>query len=214
MTHTLTITLAEPHNLAGHRTPSRSITTCTNRSTHGPGRWSIRFATMTWRSALSCWAFRTPHVARAGGDIRPSHAMAGRRYIRIWLDPDIQRGGFWCEPGVVPGYSTAHGIWRPTVATWAIDEVLSRVQADRVRLWPPVYPDQPYHIFWPSATVTPVSPRHHLQARQSIAHVHRPHRRTLPGPSGKYGWAWRLPRPQWAGRNSNVSIRGLYASSK
>lgn len=65
---------------------------------------------------------------------------------RIWLSPDIQRGGDACEPGIVPGYFDRNNLWRPTVATWAIGEVLQRVQADRVRLWPPVYPAQPYHI--------------------------------------------------------------------
>ena len=49
---------------------------------------------------------------------------------RIWIDPDLQAGGFWCEPGSVPGYTDRHGVFRPTVATWAISEVLGRVQAE------------------------------------------------------------------------------------
>jgi hypothetical protein len=35
---------------------------------------------------------------------------------RIWIHPDLQAGGFWCELGEVPGFVDRHGQFRPTVA--------------------------------------------------------------------------------------------------
>ena len=90
-----------------------------------------------------------PHATRCGGWWGYEGLPTQWQVVdlcRIWLHPGIQQGGHWCAPGIVPGYIDRHGQWRPTVATWAIREVLSSVQADRVRLWPPVYPEQPYHI--------------------------------------------------------------------
>ena len=118
---------------------------------------------------------------------------------RIWLDPDVQAGGRFCDPFTVPGFYDRHGKWRPALATWAIAEVLRRVQADRVRLWPPVYPEQPYHI---ELAISYHDPRYHRGT------IYR-HSRATPmytdcagspvmGPSRKYGWAWRLPRPAWS----------------
>lgn len=118
---------------------------------------------------------------------------------RIWLDPYIQAGGDWCGPGVVPGYHDRHAHWRPTVATWAITETLGRVQADRVRLWPPVFLEQPYHI---ELAISYHDPRYHRGV------IYRESKATpmyldgagkaKPGPSGKFGWAWQLGRPSWA----------------
>lgn len=117
---------------------------------------------------------------------------------RIWLDPALQQGGFWCEPGEVPGYTDRRGVWRPAVATWAISEALARVQRDRVALWPPVYPQQPYHI---RLAISYHDPAHHRGTiyRQSKALPMYTDRngQPVPGPSGKYGWCWPLPEPDW-----------------
>jgi len=117
---------------------------------------------------------------------------------RIYLDPAVQYGGQWCEPGEVPGYTDRHNVFRPTVATWAIGEVLARVQADRVRLWPPVYVDQPYHV---ELAISYSDPKFHKGTIYRHANALPMYTDAtgapIPGPSGKYGWAWRLPCPQW-----------------
>ena len=117
---------------------------------------------------------------------------------RIYLDPAIQSGGEWCAPGEVPGYVDRKGQWRPTVATWAIHEVLARVQADRVRMWPPVYPDQPYHV---ELAISYSDPKFHkgtiYRHAGALPMYTDASGAPVPGPSGKYGWAWRLPAPQW-----------------
>lgn len=118
---------------------------------------------------------------------------------RIWLHPDVQRGGYWCEPGEVPGYVDRKGTWRPAVASWAIAEVLGRVQADRVRLWPPVFTSQPYHI---ELAISYHDPQYHkgtIYREAKAAPMYR-HADGSPkiGPSGKYGWCWPLPRPAWS----------------
>lgn len=65
---------------------------------------------------------------------------------RIWLDPVVQTGGDLARPGLVPGFTDRKGVFRPTVASWVIGQVLGRIQKDRVSLWPPVFPFQsPFH---------------------------------------------------------------------
>ncbi len=118
---------------------------------------------------------------------------------RIWLHPDVQAGGHWCEPGRVPGYTDRRGQWRPTVASWAIAQVLARVQADRVALWPPVLLDQPYQIL---LAISYHDPKYHRGTIYQVSGAEPMYldrnRQPAPGPSGKYGWAWRLPSPAWA----------------
>lgn len=117
---------------------------------------------------------------------------------RIWLDPDIQRGGFWAVPGEVPGHIDRCGDFRPTVATWAIHQVLQLVQRDRVRLWPPVYPAQPYHILLAISYHDPLYHRGVIYRQAGAAAMYRDAAgQPAPGPSGKYGWCWRLAQPTW-----------------
>lgn len=116
---------------------------------------------------------------------------------RIWLHPDVQRGGQFCDPGAVPGFTDRRGVWRPAVASWAIAQVLQRVQQDRVRLWPPVLLSDPYHI---ELAISYHDPQYHRGTiyRESKAQpMYTRNGQPVPGPSGKYGWAWRLPRPAW-----------------
>ena len=142
-----------------------------------------------------------PHATRCGGwwgyDGLPTQWQVVD-LCRIWLDPAVQAGGWLCDPRFVPGYTDRRGTWRPTVATWAIEQVLARVQTDRVRLWPPVYPAQPYHI---ELAISYHDPQYHRGT------IYRHSKATpmytdaagqpIPGPSGKYGWCWRLPAPAW-----------------
>lgn len=124
---------------------------------------------------------------------------------RIWLDPRIQAGGEWCNETLVPGFIDRQGVFRPTAASWAIEQVLGRIQRDRVSLWPPVFPEQPYHIrlvisyhdpVWHRGTIYRVmgwEPMYWLwkdEAQTVKLPVH--------GPSGKFGWCRRLPEPGWS----------------
>ena len=116
---------------------------------------------------------------------------------RIWIDPELQRGGSLCAPGIVPGFVDRRGEWRPAVASWAISEVLSRVQVDRVRLWPPVLLSEPYHI---ELAISYHDPRFHrgtIYRESKAAPMYTRNGQPVPGPSGKYGWAWKLPHPTW-----------------
>jgi hypothetical protein len=116
---------------------------------------------------------------------------------RIWLSPVVQRGGTWAEPGIVPGFVDRCGEFRPTVATWAIQTVLRQVQEDRVRLWPPVYPEQPYHIL---LAISYHDPKFHRGIIYREAHATPMYQFAgvpVPGSSGKFGWCWRLPAPAW-----------------
>lgn len=118
---------------------------------------------------------------------------------RIWLASDVQVGGGICHPGYVPGFTDRKGQWRPAVASWAISEVLRRVQVDRVRLWPPVYLEEPYHV---ELAISYHDPKFHRGTiyKQSNARPMYTSRigEPIPGPSGKYGWCWPLERPRWS----------------
>lgn len=117
---------------------------------------------------------------------------------RIWLDPLLQAGGICCQSGGVPGFFDRQGEWRPAVASWAIGEVLSRVQRDRVALWPPVYLEEPYHI---RLAISYHDPRYHrgsiYKAAKALPMYTDDSGQPVSGPSGKYGWCWRLPQPEW-----------------
>lgn len=117
---------------------------------------------------------------------------------RIWIDPRLQKGGQWCSPEIVPGFIDRKGGWRPKVASWAIETALARVQCDRISLWPPVYPEQPYHIL---LALSYHDPRYHkgvIYTETKALPMYTDDRgEPVPGPSGKFGWCWRLPEPTW-----------------
>jgi hypothetical protein len=129
---------------------------------------------------------------------------------RIWLAPMVQRGGHWAKPGVVPGFLDRHGEFRPTVATWAIQQVLGMVQADRVRLWPPVYPEQPYHILLAISYHDPKFHRGVIYREAQALPMYSFAGLPVPGPSGKFGWCWWLPTPSWEwSQLDNINPRNL-----
>jgi hypothetical protein len=142
-----------------------------------------------------------PHATRCGGWWGYRGNLPTQWQVvdlcRIWIDPDFQRGGCMCHAANVPGYVDRRGTFRPTTATWAITEVLARVQRDRVRLWPPVFPTQPYHI---QLAISYSDPRFHRGTIYRLAGaepMYSRHGQPVPGPAGKYGWCWRLPQPTW-----------------
>lgn len=117
---------------------------------------------------------------------------------RIWLSPEIQAGGALAQLGIVPGFTDRKGVFRPTVATWFIHQVLARVQRDRVSLWPPVYLERPYHI---RLVISYHDPALHKGTIYKAAGAEPMYTdddgNPKPGPSGKFGWCWRLPEPAW-----------------
>lgn len=129
---------------------------------------------------------------------------------RIWLDPDVQAGGQFCDPYTVPGFVDRRGKWRPSLATWAIQEVLARVQADRVRLWPPVYLAQPYHILLAISYHDPAFHRGTIYRHSGAQPMYMRNGAPAPGSSGKYGWCWQLPVPAWEWEDlNNIRPRSL-----
>ena len=199
MTHALTLTLGGPEDLAWAQ---RTVTT--SHYLHAPvdPRARPMCYVIKWigeRAGLIMLGI--PHATRCGGWWGYPGLPTQWQVVdlsRIWIDPELQYGGDFCRPGHVPGYMDRRGTFRPTVATWAIGEVLARVQADRVRLWPPVYPDQPYHI---RLAISYSDPKFHAGTIYKLAGAQPMYTdrsgAAVPGPSGKYGWAWRLPQPAW-----------------
>ena len=119
-------------------------------------------------------------------------------FSRIWLSPEVQAGGALCQPGIVPGYTDRKGIFRPTTATWMIAQMLQRMQVDRMSMWPPVYPAQPYHI---ELVIAYHDPEFHKGTIYRLSGANPMYvdkdGRACPGSTGKFGWCWRLPVPMW-----------------
>lgn len=121
---------------------------------------------------------------------------------RIWIDPLLQQGGAYCQPGIVPGFTDRGGVFRPTAASWLIGEVLGRVQRDRVAMWPPVFPQQPYHIRLAISYHDPAFHRGTIYKASGAEPMYTAvgeNGRVIPavGSNGKYGWVWQLPEPGW-----------------
>ena len=210
MTHTLTITLADAAGLAWAQrivTVHHYLRAPVDPRAR-PMAYIIRDASQPAPAAASglpvgVVMLGIPHASKCRGWWGYDDTITQWQVVdlcRIFINPYYQRGeyGIYAQPGTVPGFTDRHGIFRPTVATWAIHEVLQRVQADRVRLWPPVYPDQPYQI---ELAISYSDPKFHKGTIYRQAHAQPMYTdrsgAAVPGPSGKYGWAWRLPKPQW-----------------
>jgi hypothetical protein len=117
---------------------------------------------------------------------------------RIWMDPRIQAGGEWCNETLIPGFVDRRGVWRPRTASWAIERVLDQVQRDRVSLWPPVYPDQPYHIRLAISYHDPKFHKGTIYRKMGWTPMYRDDQGdAVLGSSGKFGWCWPLAEPQW-----------------
>lgn len=116
---------------------------------------------------------------------------------RIWLDPRIQKGGAWCQPGIVPGFYDRKGVWHSAAASWAVSQVLDRVQVDRITHWAPVYPDQPYHILLAISYHDPAFHAGIIYQQMGWQPMYTVDNRPVPSKSGKYGWCWPLPEPHW-----------------
>lgn len=223
MTHALTIRLGDAADLAWAQ---RTVTAC--HYLHQPVDprarpmvYIIRDSSQTTPFApqgvrIGLVMLGIPHATRCGGWWGYPNLPTQWQVVdicRIWIGAYYQRGelGIYAKPGIVPGYVDRHGVFRPTVATWAISEVLQHVQADRVRLWPPVYPSEPYHI---ELAISYHDPKHHKGTIYRESKATPMYTDALgqpkPGPSGKYGWAWKLPRPAWTWSDlTNIQPRTL-----
>lgn len=65
---------------------------------------------------------------------------------RVWMSPLIQPGGAWHTPDHLPGFVDRRGVFRSTVTSMAIHQMLERVNRDYLLFKPPVFLDQPYAI--------------------------------------------------------------------
>jgi hypothetical protein len=113
-----------------------------------------------WTSTvLGCLIFGRPEATRcyegnltygSQADVDRERASYDRWSVlnlaRVWLHPAVQRGGRWCRPELVPGFTDRKGSWRPRAASWAIEEALATVGYDYLKAHPPVWVDNPYQI--------------------------------------------------------------------
>lgn len=117
---------------------------------------------------------------------------------RIWIDPAYQAGGHYCQPGIVPGFTDRRGKFRSTlISELVIPAVLARIQQDWVSLWPPVYPDQPYHVELVVSYHDPAVHKGTIYRAAGAEPMYTKDGKPAPGSSGKFGWCWRLPAPAW-----------------
>lgn len=125
---------------------------------------------------------------------------------RIWLSPRLQLGGDLVGPDILHGFYDRRRVFRPTVASWAIKEVFGRIQQDWISLWPPVYPEQPYHIRLVISYHDPAFHKGTLYRAMGWEPMYRDEDgEPIPADSGKFGWCWRLPEPDWTWDEIKIS---------
>lgn len=154
----------------------------------------------------------SPHATRNKGWYGYPHLPTQWQVVdlcRIWIDPRFQIGGEAC--GILakhaPGFYDRKGAWRSTLASWAIGEVLARIQRDRVSLYPPVFPDQPYHIRLVISYHDPAFHRGFIYRQMGWEPMYTDDKGSpvTAEKSDKFGWCWRLPEPAWEW--SEIEIR-------
>jgi hypothetical protein len=65
---------------------------------------------------------------------------------RVWLHPNVQIGGIFYRPDLLPGYTDRRGVWRSTVASYVINLLTECVGYDYLIDHLPCFPDEPYEI--------------------------------------------------------------------
>lgn len=128
---------------------------------------------------------------------------------RIWVSPIVQKGGDLARPELVPGWTPPNETeFFPTVASWMIGQVKQRIQVDRVSLWPPVFPQEPYHI---RLIISYHDPQYHrgtiYRATNALPMYTTDGTKdglSIPGPSGKFGWCWKLKEPRWTWQDIEI----------
>lgn len=63
-----------------------------------------------------------------------------------WLHPNVQRGGRWYQPELLPGFTDRRGVWRSSLASYVIGEALANIGYDYLLRHPPVDCAFPYRI--------------------------------------------------------------------
>lgn len=65
---------------------------------------------------------------------------------RVWLSPDVQFGGRYYRPDLLPGYIDRSGTWRSVLASTAIKFAARKINYDYLLRRPPCFLDEPYQI--------------------------------------------------------------------
>lgn len=105
---------------------------------------------------VGCLIFGRPESTRVWGWYGSlEDKLAGRcrlsrwevlNLCRIYLRPEVQDGGPWCQPDIVPGFIDRHGCWRSSLATTVIGMAIECVVVDYLVSFAPVFLDQPYQL--------------------------------------------------------------------
>lgn len=79
---------------------------------------------------------------------------------RVWLDPYLQRGGGgYYDPELVPGFFDRQGVWRSTLASTVLAQLVARVGADYLLARPSCFLDEPYTLRWLLSYCDPLAKR-------------------------------------------------------
>jgi len=65
---------------------------------------------------------------------------------RVWIDPEYQPGGAYCDPMHVPGFFDRRGAFRSTLASEVLKEAVRRIGLDYLVRRPPCFLDEPYEL--------------------------------------------------------------------
>jgi len=80
--------------------------------------------------------------------------------LRIWFHEDVQVGGSWHRPGIVPGFFDRNGDWHSNLASTVIERALDAIVIDYLLAFPPCFPELPYQLAEVLSYCDTTQPRH------------------------------------------------------
>lgn len=120
-----------------------------------PEAWSVDTEKLDY---CGCLIVGRPQATRCLGwygsleDLAAGRVEASRWQVlslaRVWLSPDVQRGGDYHDPEHLPGFTDRRGVWHSTLASTALRQLARRVGFEYLLARPPVFLEQPYEVRW------------------------------------------------------------------
>jgi hypothetical protein len=105
---------------------------------------------------VGCLIFGRPEATKCGDwygsveDVAKERCQHTRWEVlnlaRVWLDPQVQKGGVLCSPDHLPGFVDRHGDWRPTLASHALRLAAQTIGYEYLLRCSPCFLEEPYQI--------------------------------------------------------------------
>lgn len=116
-------------------------------SIHLPGPGCVGLFLLGRPEATRCypWYGSVPDIASGRAEVTRWQVI---NLARVWLNPNVQPGGEYYDPEILPGFADRKGVWHSMLASAAIEKLVQRAGVDYLVRRPPCFLDEPYEIRW------------------------------------------------------------------